>query len=30
MVICVDIVRKKTDKFLSTIYKSDPKNGYDL
>ena len=28
MVICVDRVRKKTDKFLSTIYKSDPKNGY--
>ena len=28
MVICVDRVRKKTDKFLNTIYKSNPKNGY--
>ena len=24
MVICVDRVRKKTDKFLNTIYKSNP------
>ena len=28
MVICVDRVRKKTDKFLDTIYKSNPKNEY--
>lgn len=28
MVICVDRVRKKTDKFLDLIYKSDPKNFY--
>jgi len=28
MVICVDRVRKKVDKFLDLIYKSDPKNFY--
>ena len=28
MVICVDRVRKKIDKFLDLIYKSDPKNFY--
>ena len=28
MVICVDRVRKKTDKFLDLIYKSNPKNFY--
>lgn len=28
MVICVDRVRKKTDKFLDLIYKSNPKNQY--
>ena len=28
MVICVDRVRKKTDKFLDTIYKSNSKNEY--
>ena len=28
MVICVDRVRKKTDKFLDTIYKSNPKYEY--
>ena len=30
MVICVDRVRKKTDKFLDTIYKSNPKNIIDI
>jgi len=28
MVICVDRVRKKTDKFLDLVYKSNPKNQY--
>ena len=28
MITCVDRVRKKTDKFLDLIYKSDPKNKY--
>ena len=28
MVICVDRVRKKVDKFLDLIYKSSPKNNY--
>ncbi len=28
MVICVDRVRKKVDKFLDLVYKSNPKNQY--
>ena len=28
MIICTDRVREKEDKFLDTIYKSNPKYGY--
>ena len=28
MIVCVDRVREKEDKFLDTIYKSNPKNEY--